>query len=70
MQSPRRGSNQDPLTQMEAEAYQAGKYLPAEPLPPRSKDEPTLYAPIYRPEMLRPWPRHTDFRADNLEVRD
>ena len=69
MQRPRRVSIADPLKEMEAEAYETAEDLPAEP-PPNSKDGTVQFAPAYRLQMLRPWPFHTDFRPDNLSVRD
>ena len=52
---------------LEAEAYEAAEDAADSP---SIKDKPSLYAPIYRADVLREWPIHTDFRPDNIEARD
>lgn len=61
---PRAEFHNDPLTELEAEAYQATP--PCRPSP-ESKDGPPEYAPAYVTGVLRPWPRHTDFTPDEME---
>jgi hypothetical protein len=57
----------DPLKELETEAYESAA---KEPHGDYSHIGPAVFAPPFRAGKLREWPLHTDFRPEDLEVKD
>jgi hypothetical protein len=51
----------DPVTTVASPRVNVSQY---------SKEAQPIAEPPKRPRMLRPWPLHTDYRPDNLLIRD
>jgi hypothetical protein len=60
----------DPLQAMEDAAYEDVEEAAEQREAYYAKDGPAAYVKPYRPGVKREWPAHTDFRPDELEVRD
>ena len=60
----------DLLSWLEDDAYEAAEEAPAKYRGEYAHIGGPIFATNYRPGVLREWPIHTDFRPDNLEVRD